>query len=203
MKKVIFVAPIILLIFTLSLFAKEIEKNNKNCDHHFTCLENLEIDIDDDILILTCQNDDDLWIEMTAGGNLYISDHRVYLDQHQQKLVAEYYDRFMDIVEQAKLIGKEGAKIGVKGAKIGILAAGAVIKMLVTDYDSDDLDEEMEEEAEELEARAEDLEEMAEELEEEAEKLSHMRAIQRTCGYSMEDQIQTTPPFFLKKFLLD
>ncbi len=174
MKKVIFVAPIILLIFTLSLFAKEIEKNNKNCDHHFTCLENLEIDIDDDILILTCQNDDDLWIEITPDGDLSISDHPVYLDRHQQKLMAEYYDQFMDIIEQAKLIGKEGAKIGVKGAKIGILAAGAVIKMLVTDYDSEDLEEEMEEEAEELEARAEDLEEMAEELEEQAEDFEEL-----------------------------
>jgi len=174
MKKVLFIAPLILLIFTLSLLGKEVEINHKNCDHHFKCLENLEIDIDDGILILTCQNDDDLWIEITPDGNLSISDHRVYLDRHQQKLMAEYYDRFIDFIDQAKLIGKEGAKIGIKGAKIGILAAGAVLKMLVTDYDSEDLEEEIEEEAEELEARAEDLEEMAEELEEQAEDFEEL-----------------------------
>jgi hypothetical protein len=181
-KKTFFVAPIILIIFTLSLFAKKIEKNHKNCDHHFKCLENLEVDIDDDILILTCQSDDDLWIEISAGGSLYISDHRVYLDRYQQKLVAEYYDQFMDIIDQAKLIGKEGAKIGVKGAKIGILAAGAIIKMFVTDYDSDDLEEKMEEEAEELEDRAEDLEEMVEELEEQAEDFEELH-------YTMKSEI--------------
>ena len=183
MKKVLLIIPVFLMIFTLSLFAEKIETNHKDSDHHFKCLKNLEVDIDDDILILTCQNDDDLWIEITPDGNLYISDHRVYLDRSQQKLVAEYYDQFMDIIEQAKLIGKEGAKIGVKGAKIGILAAGAVLKMLVTDYDSDDLEDEIEEEAEELEARAEDLEELAEELEEEAEDFEELH-------YTMKKEIK-------------
>ena len=174
MKKVILVVPLFLIIFTPSLFAKKVETNHKYHDHHFKCLENCEIDFDDDILILTCQNNDDLWIEITPGGDLYITDRRVYLDRDQQKLMAEYYDQFIDIIEQAKLIGKEGAKIGVKGAKIGILAASAVIRMLVTDYDSDDLEEEIEEEAEKLEARAEDLEEMAEELEEKAEDFEEL-----------------------------
>ena len=183
MKNSIIFFPIIFILLSVSLFAHEDDGKRKHRRHQSYVLEHLDIDIDDDILVLTCEYDDDLWVEITPDYRLYISGRRVYLNQDQRDIVADYYDHFMEIMDKAKVIGKEGAKIGVKGAKLGVLAAGAALKLLFTDYDSDDLEDDIEEEAEKLEVRAEELEEMAEELEEIADEFEDLH-------YTMKREIE-------------
>jgi len=177
------IIPLFLVFFCLSsLFATNIDKVYKDKHKHYNCLEDMDIDIEDDVLILTCQYDRDLWIEITPDHKLYISGDRIYLTRYQKKLVGEYYDNFMEILERAIEIGEEGAKVGIEGAKVGLLAVKGVMKMIVSDYDEDDFEREIEDEAEELEIRAEALEEMAEELEEVAEEFEELH-------YTMKNEI--------------
>ncbi len=174
MKYRIIISFLILLFLVSSLFAAKVDKVFKSHHQRCDCLENVEVDIEDDVLILTCEYDRDLWIEISPDRELYISGDRIYLNRYQRRLVGDYYDHFMEIIERAGEIGKEGAKIGLKGARIGLLAARGALKMLVTDYDESDLEREIEDEAEELEIRAGELEEMAEELEEVAEEFEDL-----------------------------
>jgi hypothetical protein len=180
-SKIIISLFLVLFCFS-SIFAKKVDKVHKNKHNHYGCLENVDIDIEDDVLILTCQYDRDLWIEITPDHKLYISGERIYLTRYQKRLVGKYYDNFMEIMERAVEMGKEGAKVGIEGAKIGLLAVKGVMKMLVSDYDEDDLEREIEYKAEELEIRTEELEEMAEELEEVAEEFEELH-------YTMKNEI--------------
>ncbi len=182
MKYRIIISSLILLFLVSSLFAAKSDKVYKSHHYRFDCLENIEVDIEDDVLILTCEYDRELWIEITPDHELYISGVRIYLNRYQRRLVGDYYDHFMEIIEQAREIGMEGAKIGLEGVKIGLIAATGVLKMLASGYDEDDLEREIEDKDEELEIRAEDLEEMAEELEEVAEEFEDLH-------YTMKNEI--------------
>ena len=174
MKYRIIISFLTLLFLVSSLFAVKVDKVFKSHHHRCDCFENVEVDIEDDVLILSCEFDHDLWIEITPNHELFISGERIYLSRYQRRLVGDYYDHFMEIMERAREIGKEGAKIGLEGARIGLLAARGALKMLVSDYDEGDLEREIEDETEELEIRAEGLEEMAEELEEVAEEFEDL-----------------------------
>ncbi len=145
MKYRIVFSFLILLFLVSSLFAAKVDKAFKSRHHRCDCLENFEVDIEDDVLILTCEYDRDLWIEITPDHELYISGNRIYLNRYQRRLVGDYYDHFMEIIERAREIGEEGVKIGLEGAKIGFLAARGVLKMFVSDYDEGDLKREIEE----------------------------------------------------------
>lgn len=175
--------PVIFLFFSMSVLAEEVPKKHKSKSFHFDCLEDVDVDIDNDVIVFTCEYDHDLWVEITPDYDLYINGERIELNRHQRNMVAEYYDSFMEIIDQAKVIGKEGAKIGMKGAQIGLAAAGAAIKMLACDYDSDDLEDEIADDVEDLEKRAEELEEMAEELEDRADEFEDLH-------YSMKKEIR-------------
>ena len=65
-------------------------------------------------------------------------------------------------------------KIGAAGARLGIEAIASVFKLLRWDYDSDDLEREIERKAEKIEARAERLEARAEKIEQMACELERI-----------------------------
>lgn len=174
MKSRIFIPLLILIFIASSLTAAKVDKVFKNNNRHSNCLDNIEVEIENDVLIFTCEYDHDLYVEITPDHELYISGEHIYLDRHQQRLVGNYYDHFMEIMERAEEIGVEGAKIGVEGAKIGLLAAKNAMKMLLCDYDQDDFEREIEEETEELESRSEALEDLADELEETADEFEEL-----------------------------
>ena len=182
MKNQLIIFSLMFSFFLPSLFAEKVDKVIRKHDKSYDCLENVQVDIDDDVLIFTCKDDRDLYIEITKNQKLYISGERIYLSRYQRRLIGDYYDHFMEIMERAKEIGKKGAKIGLEGAKIGLLAAQSAMKMLVSDYDQDDFEREIEDETEELELRSEELEEMAEELEEVADEFEDLH-------YTMKHEI--------------
>jgi hypothetical protein len=128
----------------------------------------VDIDMEDGSILIT-NEDDDVTVEITEDHELLVDDDGVSLDAEQQKLVAAFYTEVVDIREQGIAVGWEGAKIGMDGAKLGAKAIGRLIKMLLTRYDEDDMERDMERDADKIEVKAELLEVKAEVL----EKLAH------------------------------
>ena len=174
MKNRIIFSLTLLLLFVSSLTAAKAEKVFKNNFHHSNCLDNVVVEIENDILILTCEYDRGLYVEITHDHKLFVSGKRVQLNRYQRNLVEEYYDHFMEIMDRAKEIGLEGAKIGIEGAKIGFLAAKGAMKLLVSEYDQEDFEREIERESEKLEIRTEEIEEMVDDMEEVADEFEEL-----------------------------
>ncbi len=132
--------------------------------------DDVEVDFDDGSIIFYSDRDDDE-VEITEDYELLINGKRIKLDKDQEKLVERYYDNMEDIVDFAKELGIEGAKIGASGAKLGLDALAKVFMLLDDDYDSDDLEKEMEKAADKIERRAKKLEKKAEKIEDMADDL--------------------------------
>ena len=113
-------------------------------------------------------------VEITADLELYVDGKEIQTDRKDRKLLKAYYDKAGDIEEVAVKLGAEGARLGVKGAALGIQALGKVLHLLSDDYDTEDLEAEIEAETEQIEVEAEGIEEAAEILEEWVEDLGEI-----------------------------
>jgi len=175
------IIPLILFLNIVSFLnaakVDKVFKNNYGCS---TCPDNFDMKVQDDVLVLTSKYDHDLYIEISPDHELYINGEHISLNRYQQRLVGKYYDNFRELLERAKEIGMEGAKIGFKGVKIGLLAAKGVMKMLLSDYNHEDFEREIEEESEELDMRSEELEERADELEQLADEFEELHDMIRS-----------------------
>ena len=161
-------------IFVSFLTAAKADEVYKNDLRHLNLLDDVDVKIENNVLVLTCEVDDDSYLEITPEHELYISGKRIFLNRYQRRLVGEYYNKFMEITDKAIVIGIEGAKTGLKGAKIGMLAVNRVLKMLISDYDRQDFEYEIEEKSEELEIQSDKLEELAGELEDLADDFEEL-----------------------------
>ena len=110
-------------------------------------------------------------IRITDDSRLYINGREIDLDDDQRELVNEIHSLAINLENQAHDIALQGAKIGAAGAQIGIHAVAGIFKLIRSDYDSEDLESELEYKAERLEEQAEKLEELAEALEDDADEL--------------------------------
>lgn len=138
--------------------------------------QDVSIDFDDDVLVMDFQ-DHDVLVEITPEYHLYVNDDRVELDDRQQKMVREFYDLTTDVVNEAVAIGAEGARIGVHGAAIGLQSLSGLVRVLLTDYDTDDLERDLDRESSKIEARAKKLETKAKKLEKKANSLENKWAV--------------------------
>jgi len=138
--------------------------------------DDISFDLDDGTLIITHErrDRDRSTVEFTEDYRLFIDGDQIDLNDEQQALVKEFYDQSMDIVDYAKEIGWEGARVGLEGAKLGLKAVGCLFKLLSPNYDSDDMEDEIERAAEKIEIKAERLEEKAEFIEELVEDLEYI-----------------------------
>jgi len=181
-----------LLIFSFLLFSVVLADDSMNkCKETFYSpgfLDHIDVDIDHDILVLTCNFDRYKWVEITPSSELYVNGKRITLTRHQKNMINEYYDRFMDLIDQSKEISIEGAKIGLNGVKVGLIAVESLLKVALTEYDSDSFRDEIEEESDRLEDKAEELEELAEELEESAQKLEELHGQLKSEIYELNQQ---------------
>ena len=130
--------------------------------------EDVSLDFDDGALTYYSDEYDET-VEINEDGEIYVNNRRVKTDKHQEKLAEKYYEQMEDIIELAKEIGIEGAKLGVGGAKIGVKAVMSAVMLVLEDYDSYDLEEDLEKEAEKLERKAKKLEKKAEKIEDMAD----------------------------------
>jgi len=178
--RVTLLSLIIISLIATTLYGVDYKKK-KNHEHNFSVLDNVEVDIEDDSIILTDKDSRDE-VEITGEYDLYVNGKEIELNDNQREMVKEYYDLYFEIIDYAKRIGLEGARIGVEGAAIGVKAVAGVFKMLSPDYDSDDLEAELEMKAEELEKKAEILEDRAEKIEDMADELEDLH-------YKLADKI--------------
>lgn len=154
---------IILLLFVSVSFSSIWHDEKK--DNFLAVYEDIDVSITNGSITLTCKYDNSEYLEITDKYDLYLNGKRVPLDEDQKKLVADYYDLLSSIIEYAKVIGLESVHIGVVGAKIGLKALAGVMKVLFTEYESEDLEDDLEGEEEKIEEMARDLEDKAEDLE--------------------------------------
>ena len=147
-------------------------KDHKEC--HDEWMENISIDVDDGSVIIKNNKDRHERVELSEEYELYVNGKFIRTNREQRRYFEDYHDLTCQIEHDAKKIGKEGAKIGARGAKLGVTAVFNVLKLLSSDYDSDDLEREMERESSKLEANAEKLERKAEKLEEMVDELEEL-----------------------------
>ena len=144
-------------------------------DGHNLCRDDdVELNIRDGSIIFT--SEDNETVEITDEYELIVNSKAVSLNDSQRRLVEKYYDSFQYIIEEAKEIGLQGAKIGVHAATLGMTAAIGVLRLLSPDYDSEDLDRDLNRKSEKIERVAEKLEKRAEKIERQANKLEDLHA---------------------------
>ena len=134
---------------------------------HTFRVDNITVNVDDgDIVIYNEVTDDEVIV--TEDYELLVNEKPIELTAAQQELVKQFHDQTYGIIDEAIKIGIEGGKIGLAGAGVGLKAVAGVFKLLLPDYDEDDLDRDMERETAKLEKKAEALEKRADALEEKA-----------------------------------
>jgi hypothetical protein len=164
MRKLII--PLIILVFASSnVFAYGGCPFFSNIGKHVSLLDDVDVEVEGGTLIMTCHDDNYSRIEITEDYNLYLDGELVVISKDQKRLVEDYYDSMIEVIDDATTIGIKGAELGLAGAKIGIKAVANVWKLLLPGYDSDDFEEAIEREAEALERKAEKLEIQADLLE--------------------------------------
>ena len=122
-------------------------------------------------------------VVITRKHELIINNKKIETDESQDVLLKEYYDISMDVFEQVKKIGWEGAKVGLGGAAIGVKAVVGVAHMLLPSYSSDDFERDMEQASNRLEIKAEKLDAMGEWIDEQIDRLE-----------SIHNQLQAITP---------
>ncbi len=165
-------------LFVLSLcgaaVAMDERHHNKYRDRNAT-FDNTSIDFDDDgTLILKHKGRKRDRIEITADYDLYINGRRIKTNDDADDLLRAYYKQTEELIVCAEKIGIKAGKIGIAGGALGVQAVEGVLRAFLTDYEFDDLEDDLEEEAEKLEEAAEDIEEEAEEIEEMADDLEEL-----------------------------
>jgi hypothetical protein len=133
---------------------------NIHIDH-----DGLSLDFEGDTLVVEGGGRHGDTVEISADFELTVNGREVDTDRKDRRLLKAYYEQAEEIEEVAMQLGMEGARIGIKGAAIGIGALGKVLRLLSSDYDTEDLEAEIEAEAEAIELEAEGIEEAAEVLE--------------------------------------
>lgn len=111
---------------------------------------------------------------ITERNQLVINGELIETDSIQAEMTQRYYDLTVMCIEEAKAIGKQGAKMGWEGAKIGVKAVTGVFRMILPNYSAEDLERDMEYESEKIEAKADFLEERADQLDEKLEDLEDL-----------------------------
>ena len=159
----------ILLVFLLAIPAVQAADSRAHRYSKSGCndshLNNVSIDIDDGTLILTHHDRHKGTVEITEDYELYVNGRHVKTNGEQRELLGEYYELMTELVARATALGLAGAEIGVEGGELALSAVGGVLKVLFTDYDSDDLERDIEKDAKRLEARAKKLERKGKKIE--------------------------------------
>ncbi|GAB4373820.1 MAG: hypothetical protein Kow0042_17980 [Calditrichia bacterium] len=166
-------AIFILLALAAGLFAADSKKDDHRKSDHCYHLENVDIDIENGDIVITSRENKSTVI-ISRAYELLIDGKKIHTDKHQAALLEEYYWCFRDLIKAAKKMGYEGAEIGLRGAEIGLYALCGLAKAFLTDYEEEELEEDLEEATEQLEKNAEKLEKRAKKLERRAEELEEL-----------------------------
>jgi len=178
MKSLTLILALTVLIYPSSFATETVFHGHST--HHYSHSDidchndGISYHIDDGTIVITHDGADFCEIEITEECELYIDGDLIKTNAEGKRLLQEYYDQASELTDAAVRIGLEGAKIGADGAILGIQAVASVAKLLRSDYDTDDLEREMEMKSAKIEAKAERLEEKAEAIEDSAEELEEL-----------------------------
>ncbi len=164
MKRIPVIAMLVILLILPTLRNAEAGRRYDDSDDDLFRGDEISIDFDNGVLSIESGDYDD-FVEITEDYQLLINGHRVKTNNKQEKLLRQYYNDFDDITGYAREIGIEGARVGAKGARLGLKAVASIVKLVLEDYDTDDLQKDMEKETEKIERAAKRLEKKAEKLE--------------------------------------
>lgn len=165
MKKFFILTAIlaILLIIPAGVLAEESYSYSPFEGHTFH-VDEISVNVDDgDIIIYNEFTDDEVIVN--SHYELLVNDRTVELSPSQKAQVRLFHEQTRKVIDEAVAIGLEGGKIGIAGAGLGLKAVAGVFRLLLPNYDEDDLERDMEDEAEKLEKKAKVLEDRADELE--------------------------------------
>ncbi len=165
MKKTLPLIALALIVSVMFSVGAESHGSRYDDDWNFRAKS---IDFEDGTLVI---EHEDWIVEITKDCELYIDGRKVRTNRQQKKLLRRYYRDYEDIEELAAEIVKEGAKIGLAGAKLGVSAVACAAKLLLEDYDCDDMEDEIEIKSDDLEKMARKLEKKAEKIEDKADDL--------------------------------
>jgi hypothetical protein len=176
------------IVTALAIFAAAIAGAQNHGDRkispfkpQITYNDHVAIAVDHGDVLIYDKNDEKEMVEITEENRLYVRDKEVLTNEDQQALTREYRDRVIDIKRQVKKIAVDGARIGVDGAKIGLKAVAGVFKLILPDYDSEDLDRDMNRESEKIDAKAKILEARADEVDKMVDELEVLHARMKTA----------------------
>ncbi len=157
-----------LIIIFLPLF---LLAHDKDCT---ASIDNFDIDFEYDTLILEYEEMPNTIIRITDDYKLFINGAPVELNEEQADLVKDYYLQMEDITSIASKLGYEGSKIGINGLKLGAKSIIGIFKLLSDDYDSDDLERDLEKDKEVLVKNAQRLKKQGKKLKAMAEELKNL-----------------------------
>jgi vacuolar-type H+-ATPase catalytic subunit A/Vma1 len=154
--------------------------------HEYPNIADKDIDFEDGVLVIEPE-DYDWTVEITEDYELYIDGDRVRTDREQRSLLRRYYRQAQEIDELAGEIARDGAGIGIEGAKVGAQAIANVAKLLLDEYDSDDLDRDIEIDSKKLERMAKKIERKADRLESMVDDLDSLHRRLRRSISELDD----------------
>ena len=102
MKKISFLTLTSILMLAITMTNCIAHEDNSTSNGSSLCLDNINIDIEDGTLILTNKNDDDETVEITEDYELYVNGRYIRTDYREDKLIRDYYDKFMEIIDYEK-----------------------------------------------------------------------------------------------------
>ena len=184
MKKTLSLIALALIVSVMFTAAAE---SHRRCRYDDDWTFNAKsIDFEDGTLVI--EHEDEDWIvEITEDYELYIDGRKVRTNRQQKKLLRRYCRDYEDIEELAEEIAKEGAKIGLAGAKLGVSAVACAVKLILEDYDCDDMEYEFKTQSDDLEKMARKLEKKAEKIEDMADDLEKTHKKLRRSISELED----------------
>jgi len=137
----------------------------------------LKIEFDDNCKLfrkhgdIIVQSEDEEEVAISEDGELWVNGHKVRVRRSERKLLIEYHELAMSLLDRCEDIAEQGVKLGLKGAVLGIKAATGVFKILLPGYSTEDYEKDVEKAAKKLEKKAEKIEDKGDKLQAMSEQL--------------------------------
>ncbi|KAA3600958.1 MAG: DUF2884 family protein [Calditrichaeota bacterium] len=174
MQKLLISLFIVVSIFSQSfaIGGKKGSSYDKVQDMEFLNLD-CDLDFDDDRNV-TFKNDGSE-VKFTSDNEIFIDGEKIKLNSKQKRLVGEFNETFLELLEKVKDIGLEGVELGKDGVELGLEAVSGAFEAMFSDSELEDVEADLEKKANELEVKGEILEKKAKALEKVGDHLKDMK----------------------------
>ncbi len=174
MQKLLISLFLVVSIFTQSfaIGGKRSSSYDKVQDMEFLNFD-CDLDFDNDENI-TFKNDGSE-VKFTSDNEIFVDGKKIKLNAKQKRLVGEFNETFMELIEKAKDIGLEGVELGKDGVELGLDAVSSAFEAMFSETELKEVEAKLEAKASKLEAKGEVLEKKAKVLEKIGNHLKDMK----------------------------